>query len=84
MTETTASRNEVFETIVRHTREVVPSLEGHQFEWGDSLRDLGANSVDRADILMLTLESLTLDIAIVELGHARNIQELVDIIYDKS
>jgi polyketide biosynthesis acyl carrier protein len=45
------STEAIFEIIVRHTREVVPKLEAHRFQLTDSLRELGANSVDRADII---------------------------------
>lgn len=40
----------VFDLIVDHIREVIPELEDHRFEPSDSLRDLGANSIDRAEV----------------------------------
>ena len=46
----------VFDLIVEHVREVVPELEDHRFQPSDSLRDLGANSIDRAEIIIMTLE----------------------------
>lgn len=74
----------VFDLIVEHTREVIPELEGHRFDPSDSLRDLGANSIDRAEIIMMTLESLSVHIPLVELADAKNISELADLIHDKS
>jgi polyketide biosynthesis acyl carrier protein len=74
----------VFELIVEHIREVIPELESHRFEPADSLRDLGANSIDRAEIIMMTLESLSLRIQLVELADAKNIGELADLIHGKS
>ena len=44
---------EVLDLIARHTREILPGLESHQFTPSDRLVDLGANSVDRAEIAML-------------------------------
>ena len=84
MSETKVSREEIFEIIVRHTREVVPELEAHEFRPNDSLKALGANSVDRADVIMMTLESLMLNIPLVEMARAENISELADIIHAKS
>ena len=75
------TREQVFETIVQHTREVVPELEGHAFQDSDSLRELGANSIDRAEIPMLVLESLSLSIPRVELFGPNNIGELADLIH---
>lgn len=76
--------SKIFETLVRHTREVVPSLEGHQFQPSDSMKALGANSIDRADIIMMTLESLSLNIPLFEMARAENIGELARIIDEKS
>ncbi|AYL34009.1 acyl carrier protein [Streptomyces fungicidicus] len=74
----------VFDLIVEHTREVIPELEGHRFAPSDSLRDLGANSIDRAEIIVMTLESLSMSIPLVELADAKNMGELADLIHDKS
>lgn len=78
------SKETIIEVIVRHTREVIPGLEGYQFQPGDSLKALGANSVDRADIIMLTLESLSLNVPLVAMARAENIGELAGIIHEKS
>jgi polyketide biosynthesis acyl carrier protein len=78
------NKEEIFEIIVRHTREVVPSLEEYHFQPTESLKALGANSVDRADIIMMTLESLSLNIPLVEMAKAENIGELAGIIHEKS
>ena len=77
------TKDDIFELIVRHSREVVPELEEHQFKPGDRLSDLGANSMDRADIVTMTMEGLSLNIPRIELFGATNIGELVDLIHDK-
>jgi polyketide biosynthesis acyl carrier protein len=77
------SRQELFELITSHARDVLPSLRTHQFSFDDRLQDLGANSVDRAEIVMLVLESLTLQIPRIELFGARNIGELADLLNRK-
>jgi polyketide biosynthesis acyl carrier protein len=77
------SRDEIFEIITRHTREVVPGLQQHPFKHTDSLRALGANSIDRADIIMMTLESLSLNIPLTVMAKAENIGELAHIIHEK-
>lgn len=78
------NQEQIFEIIVGHTREILPDLEGHEFQQTDSLRSLGANSVDRADILMMTLETLALQIPLMEMAKAENIWELAGIIHAKS
>ena len=69
--------------IARHTREILPNLDAHQFVESDRLVDLGANSVDRAEISMLVQESLGLSVPRVELFGPRNIGELADLFLSK-
>jgi polyketide biosynthesis acyl carrier protein len=77
------NKEEFFELITRHTCELIPELEGHAFQWSDRLKDLGANSMDRADIVMMTMESLSLRMPLVELANVTNIGELADAFYEK-
>jgi polyketide biosynthesis acyl carrier protein len=74
---------EILSLIERHTREILPDLDGHQFVAADRLVDLGANSVDRAEIAMLVQESLGLSVPRVELFGPRNIGELADLFLQK-
>lgn len=72
---------DIFDIIVGHTREIVPGLEDHAFQFSDSLRALGANSIDRSEILMMTLESLSLKIPMIDLAKAENIGELAGLMH---
>jgi len=74
---------EVFALVVSHSREVVPELEGHNFKRTDQLSELGANSVDRAEIIMMTMESVSLRVPLLELSGTGNIGELADLIHEK-
>lgn len=47
------------------------------------MADLGANSVDRAEIIMMTLEALSLQIPSIELSEARNLGGLAEILFEK-
>ncbi len=76
------SKDEIFQIIVRHTCEVVPSLVGHEFQQTDSLKALGANSIDRADIIMMTLESVSMNIPMMMMAKAENIGQLAGIIHE--
>jgi polyketide biosynthesis acyl carrier protein len=73
------TKTELLDLIARHTRDIVPGLDGHQFVASDRLADLGANSVDRAEIAMLVQESLGLSVPRVELFGPKNIGELADL-----
>jgi polyketide biosynthesis acyl carrier protein len=69
------------ELIALRSREVVPGLDDHIFVESDQLKDLGANSVDRAEIAMLVQESLLLSVPRVKLLGPKNIGELAELLW---
>jgi polyketide biosynthesis acyl carrier protein len=73
----------VREVLYQHTREVVPGLESHDFKGSDSLRALGANSVDRSEIIMMTLETLGLNVPLIDLAKAENLDQLAGLLASK-
>ena len=77
------TRTKLLDLIAHHTREILPGLDAHEFDAGDRLVDLGANSVDRAEIAMLVQESVGLSVPRVELFGPRNIGELADLFLTK-
>jgi polyketide biosynthesis acyl carrier protein len=77
------SKSDILELIARHTREILPGLDAHPFVVTDRLADLGANSVDRAEIAMMVQESLGLAISRVELHAPKNIGELAELFFLK-
>jgi len=75
--------DDVFAVITRHTCEVLPELADHEFQRSDSLKQLGANSVDRSEIVIMTLESLALNIPLRDTAPAQNMGELAVLLHDK-
>ena len=73
------TKNEILHLIAQHTRDIVSGLEAHLFVASDRLADLGANSMDRAEIAMLVQESLNLSVPRIELFGPKNIGELADL-----
>jgi polyketide biosynthesis acyl carrier protein len=77
------TKTEILDLIASHTRDILPGLDAHQFAAADRLVDLGANSVDRAEIAMLVQESLGLSVPRVDLFGPKNIGELADLFLTK-
>lgn len=77
------NKDDVFNIIANHSREIIPALATHPFQWSDQLAELGANSMDRADIVMMTLESLALRMPLTALANTKNIGELADLLHAK-
>ena len=59
-------------------------MEDENITGDNNFLEIGANSIDRAEIINLTLEDLELDVPRVGLAKANNINELVDAIYENS
>jgi polyketide biosynthesis acyl carrier protein len=76
-------RAQVLDLIAQHAREIVPGLDDHVFAPSDRLAELGANSVDRAEITVLLQESLGLSVPRVELFGPTNVGELADLLVSK-
>jgi polyketide biosynthesis acyl carrier protein len=77
------TKQELIELIGNKTREVIHGLANHEFGATDRLVDLGANSVDRAEIVTLVQEALLLKIPRIELFGPTNIGELADVFLKK-
>lgn len=76
-------KDKILSLIRKYTREVAPELEDAPLEPTDSLKSLGVDSVNRAEILMMVMEDLDLNIPRVELAGANNIGELADLFVAK-
>lgn len=74
-------REAVWAEMQKNICEVLPFLKEGEFSGTDRLADLGANSIDRAHIITLTLESLNLTMPLTETFKAQNIGELVDLFH---
>lgn len=73
----------IVDIIAGHAREVLPDLGTRPLGSADSLRELGANSIDRAEILMLTTATLGLRIPLIELAQPRNVGELAELLWER-
>jgi len=74
-------KHDIFDIVRRHTLEILPDLQLGDVTIDKSLTELGANSVDRVEILMYTQEELGLKIPTTELQGLRNLQALVDLLH---
>jgi len=75
---------EIIELIKESACEVIPELEKTHITMEDSLENLGANSMERADITMLVLERMNLRIPLIETLGPTNIGELAGLLNEKS
>lgn len=77
------NREDIFEIVTRHIGDIIPKLRTHAFQRDDRLKELGVNSVDRAELVIMAMESLSLRIPLVEVSGSKSIGELADMLFEK-
>ena len=70
----------VFEALRRNVLEVMPDLEPDSVTMDGTLADLGCNSVDRADVVTMTMEELAVDVPVMEFQGVGDIRSLVHLL----
>ena len=76
------SREKIFSLIKHNVYEILPDIDTSNIGINNSLKDLGANSIDRMEIITMTMEDLNIKLSLIELGKAKNINDLVNIFYN--
>jgi len=77
------TENEVFAVVQKNIWDVLFHLEGQEIPIDASLKELGANSIDRADIAVQCVEDLQIKIPMVEFAGVQNIEGLVNLLTRK-
>ncbi|MEU8324783.1 phosphopantetheine-binding protein [Nonomuraea sp. NPDC048881] len=71
---------EIFETVKQNVLRVLPDLRPGDVTTEGTLTDLGANSVDRADVVTMSMEDLGLTVPVSEFQEVHDIRSLVDLL----
>jgi polyketide biosynthesis acyl carrier protein len=72
------TRDQVRAAVLTNIWQVLPDFEPGQLRPGDTLRDLGANSIDRMDVVIGALDDLGLDLPGSRLAGVHDIDSLID------
>ncbi|MFG2635899.1 phosphopantetheine-binding protein [Streptomyces sp. NPDC048362] len=74
-----SAEERVLEVLRRTTLEIVPEIDSDRFTPDRTLSDLGCNSIDRADIVTLTMEELDIVVPVHEFHQGLDIGTLAAI-----
>ena len=74
---------DIFKILIAEIHGCVPELVDQPITMESSMLDMGINSMERAEILVATLEAIELAIPMTSLHGPENIGELVDLLYEK-
>ncbi|MFJ6895186.1 phosphopantetheine-binding protein [Streptomyces hokutonensis] len=75
------THNEIWEVLCRHVRDVLGDVQVGKIYPGQSLRDLGANSLDRMDIMVGAVNELQLNVPTAALAVTPTLGELADLLH---
>jgi polyketide biosynthesis acyl carrier protein len=74
-------KEQIFEVVKANTLRVLPDLVAEDVTIDKNLTDLGANSVDRVEVVIYSLEELNLKIPTTEMRGIGNLRALVDLLH---
>jgi polyketide biosynthesis acyl carrier protein len=78
------TKDEVFGVVQRHVRDVLPEVSEADIRPDRSMRDLGANSLDRMDVLVASIDELGIEVPVSEFAEVKSIGGLVDALHARS
>jgi len=74
------TKEHVYEVVREVIMEVLPEVTPEQVSIDKSLKDLGANSIDRMEVVTMSMESLGVKIPLMSFAQVANIEGLVDVL----
>ncbi|WP_074409446.1 MULTISPECIES: acyl carrier protein [Aquimarina] len=76
------SKEHVFEVVKNVIIEVLPDIKPEEVHIEKNLRELGANSIDRMEVVTMSMEELDLKIPLMSFAQVSNIQGMVDVLVE--
>lgn len=75
------SKEDIFDVIRKNTLEVLIDIDPELITIDTSLTELGANSIDRVEVVTYSMEHLGIQVPRSELQGVRDIRSLVDLFH---
>ncbi len=73
-------KEQVYGVVKKAIMEVLPDLNSERISIEKQLKDLGANSIDRMEVVTMSMEELGLKIPLMSFAQVNNIESLVDVL----
>jgi len=77
------TKENIFASLKQAVLSTLPFLDETEVIVEASLRDFGANSIDRIDIILQTMESIGLSIPMTAFATVTNIRGIVDVLHER-
>jgi len=76
------SKEHVFEVVKNIIIEVLPDVDPAEISIEKQLKDIGANSIDRMEIVTMSMQELDIKIPLMSFAGVNNIEGMVDVLND--
>ena len=73
-------KEHVFEVVKNVISEILPGVKSELISNEKSLKELGANSIDRMEVVTMSMEELGLKIPLMSFAEVSNIEGLVEVL----
>ncbi len=77
------SKEEIFNIVKENILIILEDIDSDLVTIDKRLKDLGANSIDRVEIVTMSAEVLKVKVPAVKLASVKNIEDLVDVLYNQ-
>ncbi len=75
-------KENIFLVVKDAIADVLPDVDTEAVSIEQNLKSLGANSIDRTEIVMSSMEKLGIKMPLVSFGGVENIEDMVDVMAD--
>ena len=75
-------KDEILAVVKRHLMDILEDVDESKIDPSLSMKDLGANSLDIVEVVSCSMRELKVKVPRSELAKLKNINELVDLLYD--
>lgn len=74
------TKEHVYEVVRNVIMEVLPDVQSELISIEKNLKELGANSIDRMEVVTMSMEELGMKIPLMSFAQVSNIEGLVDVL----
>ena len=73
------NREEMFAVVKANMTEIIEAVRGKEIKETDSMRDLGADSLEIVEVVSRSMKQLKVKVPRTDLTQARNLKDLLDL-----
>lgn len=74
------NKHAIYQIVEMVIKDVLPDINENLISGTKSLKDLGANSIDRMEVITMSLEKIGIKIPLINFAKVTNIEGIVDVL----